>query len=79
MTLQDTYRIEVEKWDALAGVERPDEDLMLEDADFAAHARRVRTLTPAAEFLGDLNGRQVLECGCGLGVLSTLMACPARA
>jgi SAM-dependent methyltransferase len=74
MTLQDTYRIEVEKWDALAGVERPDEDLMLEDADFAAHARRVRTLTPAAEFLGDLNGRHVLECGCGLGVLSTLMA-----
>lgn len=74
MRLQETYRVEVAKWDALAGVARPDESLLLEDADFAAHARRVQALTLAAEFLGDLDGRDVLECGCGLGVLSTLMA-----
>jgi SAM-dependent methyltransferase len=74
MTLQDTYRIEVAKWDALAGAERPPESLMLADADFAAHARRVRTLTGVSEYLGDLRGREVLECGCGLGVLSTLLA-----
>jgi SAM-dependent methyltransferase len=74
MTLQDTYRIEIAKWDELASSDRSDESLVLEDADFGAHARRARTMTGIAEFLGDLHGRDVLECGCGLGVLSTLLA-----
>jgi SAM-dependent methyltransferase len=74
VTLQDTYRTEVAKWDALALTDRPDETLMLEDPDFETHARRVRTLAGVSEFLGDLRGRDVLELGCGLGVLSTLLA-----
>ena len=74
MTLQDTYRIEVAKWDSLAPTAGSDESMMLADADFEAHARRVRTLAGVSEFLGDLRGRDVLEVGCGLGVLSTLLA-----
>lgn len=74
MTLQDTYRIEVAKWDALALTDRTDASLLLEDPDFETHARRVRTLAGVSEFLGDLRGRDVLEVGCGLGVLSTLLA-----
>jgi SAM-dependent methyltransferase len=74
VSLQDTYRIEIAKWDAVAGAPRPDESLMLPDADFGAHAARVQTLTRVAAFLGDLRGRDVLECGCGLGMLSTLLA-----
>jgi SAM-dependent methyltransferase len=74
MTLQETYRIEIAKWDALALTDRPDESLVLDDPDFETHARRVRTLTGVSEFLGDLRGREVLEMGCGLGVLTTLLA-----
>ena len=74
MTLQETYRIEIAKWDGVASADRSDESLMLEDADFGAHARRASTMTGMAEFLGDLRDRDVLECGCGLGAMSTLLA-----
>jgi SAM-dependent methyltransferase len=74
VTLQDTYRIERAKWDALALTDRPDRSLMLDDPDFETHARRVRTLTGVSAFLGDLRGREVLEMGCGLGMLTTLLA-----
>jgi SAM-dependent methyltransferase len=74
MTLQDTYCIEIANWDSLALKDRPDPSLMLDDPDFEAHARRVRTLTRVSEFLRDLRGREVLEMGWGLGVLTTLLA-----
>jgi 2-polyprenyl-3-methyl-5-hydroxy-6-metoxy-1,4-benzoquinol methylase len=74
VTLQDTYAIEVAKWDALAGAAPSDASLRVADADFGAHARRVRTMPGVAEFLGDLRGREVLEYGCGLGALTTLLA-----
>jgi SAM-dependent methyltransferase len=75
VSLQETYRVEIAKWDALAQTDRPDDALMLADPDFDAHARRVGTLRGVSEFLGDLRGREVLEMGCGLGRLTTLLAC----
>jgi hypothetical protein len=64
-SIEDTYRIEVAKWDTLASAPRSDESLRLCDRDFESHARRARTMPGMAEFLGDLRGREVLECGCG--------------
>jgi SAM-dependent methyltransferase len=74
VTVQDVHRIEVAKWDALASAERPDASLVLSDRDFGAHARRVSTMVGMAGFLGDLRDREVLELGCGLGQLTTLLA-----
>jgi 2-polyprenyl-3-methyl-5-hydroxy-6-metoxy-1,4-benzoquinol methylase len=74
VSIQDTYRIEVAKWDGVASAPRSDESLRLADPDFGAYARPCRTMTGMAEFLGDLRGREVLEYGCGLGMLSTLLA-----
>lgn len=74
MAPQEVHERELAKWNAIAGVERPDETLRLIDADFHAHARRGRTTKGMSEFLGDLRGREVLELGCGMGTLSTLLA-----
>jgi SAM-dependent methyltransferase len=74
VTLQDTYRIEVAKWDSLAPTTVPDESLRLRHENFEDLARAVRPLTGIPEFIGDLRGRDVLEVGCGLGALSTLLA-----
>jgi SAM-dependent methyltransferase len=74
MSIEDTYRIEVAKWNQVASAPRSDESLRLRDPDFQTYARAARTMTGMAEFLGDLRGREVLEYGCGLGTLSTLLA-----
>ena len=68
------HAVERAKWDALAGVAVADEELRVADASFEAHARRVRTMIGMAEFLGELRGREVLELGCGVGEITTLLA-----
>ena len=74
MALDDVHVVEARKWDRMAERGHSDAQLRLEDADFGAHARRIATMTGIGEFLGDLRGKQVLELGCGLGTLSTLLA-----
>ena len=74
MALEQTHAVEIAKWDALAELKASPERLAVRDADFAAYARRVSTVAGMAEFLGPLEGRDVLELGCGLGELSTVLA-----
>lgn len=68
------HDVERAKWDALAARERSDEELRLADADFGAYCRRLPTMAGVDEFLGDLRGERVLELGCGMGAISTLLA-----
>jgi 2-polyprenyl-3-methyl-5-hydroxy-6-metoxy-1,4-benzoquinol methylase len=74
VSVQDIHRIEVSKWDSVARAPRSDESLRLADPDFATHTRRCSVTQGMSEFVGDLRGREVLEYGCGLGTLSTLLA-----
>jgi 2-polyprenyl-3-methyl-5-hydroxy-6-metoxy-1,4-benzoquinol methylase len=72
--LQDVHDIERAKWDGMAARERPDQALLVEDADFGGYCRRSSTMAGIEEFLGDLRDKEVLEYGCGLGTMSTLLA-----
>jgi ubiquinone/menaquinone biosynthesis C-methylase UbiE len=74
MKLETVHEIETAKWDGLAAARRSDENLRVHDADFQAYARRVVTMAGIADFLGDLSGREVLEVGCGMGEITTLLA-----
>jgi SAM-dependent methyltransferase len=72
--LQDVHDIERAKWDGVAARERPDQALLVQDADFGAYCRRLSAMVGVEEFLGDLRGKEVLEYSCGLGTMSTLLA-----
>jgi ubiquinone/menaquinone biosynthesis C-methylase UbiE len=74
VNLEIVHEIEIAKWDGLAAAMRSDENLRVRDADFRAYARRVVTMTGIADFLGDLRDREVLELGCGMGEITTLLA-----
>src|SRR5690606_16073688 len=71
--LQETYRVEQEKWDAQALLEL-DSLGILSDRDFHQYVSHASTMRGMAEFLGDLNGKKVLEIGYGLGQISVLLA-----
>jgi SAM-dependent methyltransferase len=74
MALTETYQIESAKWDAIAAQAGATLQNMPPDADFYTHIRKSPLLRGVAEFLGDVRGKRVLEYGCGLGVVSTLLA-----
>lgn len=71
---REIHRIEQEKWNSLASEKTSLLRPMTPGDDFHRFARRSRTMVGMAEFLGDLNGKKVLEYGCGLGQLSVLLA-----
>jgi SAM-dependent methyltransferase len=71
------HEAERRKWDAHAEASLPilsDLPVIAADATFAGYARGRLLLDGMAEFLGDLDGREVLEYGCGLGELTILLA-----
>ena len=72
--LDHTYRIERNKWDALATEKGMTHRALVADEDFQHYATRASTMAGINEFLGDLAGKQVLEFGCGLGEISVLLA-----
>jgi SAM-dependent methyltransferase len=74
MALTETYRVERAKWDAIAAQALPSLGALPPTADFYSHVRASPLLCGVAEFLGDLRGKCVLEYGCGLGAISTLLA-----
>jgi 2-polyprenyl-3-methyl-5-hydroxy-6-metoxy-1,4-benzoquinol methylase len=74
MERTDVYEVEIAKWDALASVPTSDESLKVLHPDFAAYTRQDSTMVGIAEFLGDLQGREVLELGNGMGEMTTLLA-----
>jgi SAM-dependent methyltransferase len=74
MKLSEVYAVERSKWDELARRERPDSALLLPDGvDFQTFYEPKSTLDQVASFLGDLEGKRVIEYGCGLGFLSVLL------
>jgi SAM-dependent methyltransferase len=73
MALAETYRVEIAKWDAIAGGRRGRLAVYAPDMNFEAYARVRPQLRGVAEFLGDLHGKHVLEYGCGLGHVSALL------
>lgn len=73
VAVEQTYQIEREKWDALAANVTP-ESLVVASPSFEAYAAKTATFAGVTEFLGDMRGKEVLEYGCGLGLLSTLLA-----
>lgn len=67
------YEAERRKWDEIAR-RRGHAGLRVVDRDFGAYCTRVSTMEGIAPFLGDLQGADVLELGCGMGELTTLLA-----
>ncbi|MGH2521874.1 MAG: methyltransferase domain-containing protein [Anaerolineales bacterium] len=74
LNLQEKYRLEQAKWNALAPADVSASMVLPPNANFETHARQSSLYVGVLEFLGDLCGEQVLEYGCGLGELATLLA-----
>jgi SAM-dependent methyltransferase len=74
MSLDETYRVERTKWDALAEQKLSSLRILPPEENFHTYAQRSSTMVGVSEFLGDLSDQQVLEYGCGLGEISTLLA-----
>ncbi|HEX3050728.1 MAG TPA: class I SAM-dependent methyltransferase [Aggregatilineaceae bacterium] len=74
MSLQnEIYRVEKTKWDDIAR-QATDIANIGPYRDFIDYASRASTMTGIADFLDPLADKQVLEIGCGLGQLTTLLA-----
>ena len=71
---EEVHQIEREKWNALALQKLCELTPTAPDDDFYRYAQRSRTMVDIGEFLGDLQGKRVLEYGCGLGEITVLLA-----
>ena len=74
MALEEKYRVERAKWDALAPMDISASMLMPPTANLETYAQRSSLFVGVIEFLGNLRDERVLEYGCGLGELTTLLA-----
>ena len=74
MPLEETYQVERAKWDALAEQKLGSLRLLRPEENFYAYLQRTSTMVGVADFLGEICGKRVLEYGCGLGEISTLLA-----
>ncbi len=74
MRLEEKYRVERAKWDTQAPKEMTAASILPPTATFQTYADGTSMLVGVADFLGDLRGKHVLEYGCGLGEISTLLA-----
>lgn len=73
--LSNRYQIEQEKFDRIAHGQHDGNDLVVpQGVDFHSAARKDTYLPWVSEFLGELEGRKVLEVGCGTGELTVLFA-----
>ena len=71
------HEAERRKWDAHAQAALPSLDdlpMIADNATFRDYAQGRVLLAGMADFLGDLDGREVLEYGCGLGELTIVLA-----
>jgi len=76
MLLKENYQVEKDKWDAVTQKEMDSLECqaLSPDDDFYTFCRKCATHIRALEFLGDLEDKHVLEYGCGLGQMSSLLA-----
>lgn len=72
--LSEIYQIETEKWNAIALQKASNLRPLKKGDNFQKYADRAGTMVGINEFLGDVNGKSVLEIGCGLGDISLLLA-----
>lgn len=72
--LEETYAAERTKWDALAREKIDVSKIPMEYNDFDDYTHRLAIMNGVMEFLGPIQGKQVLEIGCGLGKVSVLLA-----
>lgn len=68
------YAVERAKWDAHAAATDDLVEAAPPGQDFGTYVRTQKLLPGVGEFLGDLEGKQVIEYGCGLGQLTVLLA-----
>ncbi|HNP88059.1 MAG TPA: methyltransferase domain-containing protein [Kouleothrix sp.] len=73
MTLKEIYQIETTKWDSIADGPRGRITTFAPEETFESYSHGRTQLRGVTEFLGDLKGKRVLEYGCGLGHVSTLL------
>lgn len=73
-SLEKNYEVERAKWNKLAIESDKDNELLNSDDDFYNYADRTATMVGVREFLGDLKGKRILEYGCGLGEVTSLLA-----
>lgn len=73
-SMQDRYKTEKTKWDDIAKRHFEDVEILGPGEDFHKYATSKIELTGVSEFLGDLHKKRVLEIGCGVGFVATLLA-----
>lgn len=76
MSLEEVYQKERQKWDAVAFDKANKIGIhpLAAEEDFVRYSRQASTHIGVVEYLGDLIGKQVLEYGCGTGMMSVLLA-----
>ena len=74
MSLEERYKSEKSKWDEIARKRLDDLEILPPGEDFHRYAAGNSELTGISEFFGNLEGRQLLELGCGGGKMAVLLA-----
>ncbi len=73
MSTPELHQAERDKWDELAERKLATLKPTPIGANFHNYARNSAVMPGVAEFLGDLDGKRILEYGCGMGEMSVLL------
>lgn len=73
MSLEERYKSEKRKWDEIARKRLEDLENLPPGEDFHRYAAENSELPGISEFFGNLEGKQLLELGCGAGKMSVLL------
>ena len=74
MSLEERYKSEKSKWDEIARKRLEDLEILQPGEDFHRYAAENSELPGISEFFGNLEGKQLLELGCGTGKMAVLFA-----
>lgn len=74
MSLEERYKSEKSKWDEIARKSVEDLEILPPGEDFHRFAAENSELPGISEFFGNLEGKQLLELGCGAGKMAVLLA-----
>src|SRR6188474_2771393 len=74
MSLEERYKSEKSKWDEIARKRLEDLEILPPGEDFHRYAAENSELPGISEFFGNLDGKHLLELGCGVGKMAVLLA-----
>ncbi len=74
MSLDERYRSEKAKWNDIAEKKSHNIEILPPGMDFHTFARQDEEFPGVSKFLGNLNGKRILEVGCGTGKMAVLLA-----